>query len=232
MIFYYYFSQRINNKDGQIHYYKNVGSKSSHSIVDADANSIDYQGPKLNPTKAPSSVVGTDKYYKWRNNDFNVRQGLMDKWHTWQPSPPDYYMDYGDKYVKRFSKDLRPKLSTSGQGWLDRALVNLQTAIEMELRVNPKIELSNSGFKKFAFNSHVSAYEDAGLFNLPISDLLQIGTTPDMSDMLSPNGLRQVKQVGIDYMRQAKENPIPTTIRAAEFGIRIWQYYNNKKKND
>src|SRR5690606_9483101 len=101
-----------------------------------------------------------------------------------------------------------------------------------ELRVNPKIELSNSGFKKFAFNSHVSAYEDAGLFNLPISDLLQIGTTPDMSDMLSPNGLRQVKQVGIDYMRQAKENPIPTTIRAAEFGIRIWQYYNNKKKND
>src|SRR5690606_13798714 len=106
--------------------------------------------------------------------------------------------------------ELRPNLSITGQEWLGKALINLQTAIEVKLQVSPSIEIENRAFQKFAFDSHVTSYENAGLFNLPISDLVKIGTTPDVSDLLSPNGLGQVRQVASDYVGHAREHPIPT----------------------
>lgn len=210
-------------EDGKVHYYKRFGNKVTHSIADAD--DINYKGGPLSPTSAPASVLGTDKYYKWRNNDFNVRHGIMDKWYTDQPDPPDYYMGYGNKYVHRFSTELRPKLSSSGQVWLDNALVSLQNAIEIELKVNPSIELNNTKFSKFAFDSHVPSYENSGLFDLPISDLILIGGTPDITDLLSKNGRKQLFQVTSDYIRNAQKNPISTTIRAAEFGYKLYKYF-------
>ena len=215
-------------KDGQIHYVENRGGKITNSVVDAD--DVDYEGGNLNPTNAPSSIVGTTKYYTFRNNDFEIRQTLMDDWHSWQPDAPEYYLDYGDKYVKRFSKELYPNLSHEGKRWLNKALVNLQTAIELKLKTNPTIELDNDLFQKFAFDSHVDAYENAGLFKLPISDLLKIGSTPDISDLLSANGLRQMKQVAIDYVRDAKKNPLPTAFRFVQFSYNV--YKNLSKKND
>ena len=221
-------------KEGQIHYVKRTVSGSSikrlRSVVEAD--DVDYQGTKLNPTPAPKSLIGTTGYYKFRDNDFNIRQSLMDKWYTLQPDAPDYYMDYGDKYVNRFSKDLYPKLSNSGKAWLDGALVNLQTAIEEKLESDPSIEMDNGKFRKFAFDSHVEAYETAGLFGLPVKDLILIGTTPNISDLLSKNGLKQVMQVGKDYVDHAKRNPVYTGARVLEFGFEMYKSYRRLTKKD
>lgn len=202
-------------KNNQIHYSETRGSITKNSVKDVD--DIDYKGDKLRPTPAPPTILGTVDYYKWRTNDFNVRQGLMDKWYTWQPEAPEYYMCYGDKYVNRFSKELRPTLSSSGKKWLDQALINLQTAIEVKLKANPSIETNNDQFQKFAFDSHVKSYENAGLFELPINDLVKIGMTPDMSDLLTPNGLKQVMSVGQDYLRDLKKT---RTIRIGNFEIK------------
>ena len=43
--------------------------------------------------------------------------------------PPDYYMNYGDKYARRFTEELSPNLSERGQQWLVDARANLQEAM-------------------------------------------------------------------------------------------------------
>jgi RHS repeat-associated protein len=213
-----------------------------HRVVDANsiirtsrtmnADNVKYFGEKIRPFKAPESILGTTEYYAWRDNDFNIRHTLSDTWYEWQPSPPGYYMGYGDKYAKRFSEQLRPQLSSAGQEWLDRALLELQNAIEQKLEIDPSIETKNGLFKEFAFNSHVEAYENAGLFNLPIRDLILIGTTPDIKDLLSPNGFKQVRQVGLDYMQHAKEKPVSTAAKVIGFGISLYKNLSKSDDND
>lgn len=47
----------------------------------------------------------------------------------------------------------------------------------------------------FAFQSHVPAYEKAGVLQLSILDKVRIVLTPDASDLLSTEGLEQAKRV-------------------------------------
>lgn len=214
-------------KSGQLHSVVIInGVETSNTVM--NAFDVVYYGGYINPTVAPSSILGTVSYYTWRENDFNVRQTLMDGFFAWQPSAPDYYLDYGDKYIKKFSNELRPKLSPEGQQWLDDALINLQKAIEEKLKSNIKIEEDNDAFKKFAFESHVAAYEDAGLFDLPILDLLKIGTTPDIDDFFSKAGFKQVIQICKDYVDDAKKNPAKTTFEIIKFGIIIYRIFNEE----
>lgn len=49
---------------------------------------------------------------------------------------PDYYQDYGDKYIRRFMNKLYPKLSRSGQDWLVRARYLLQKYMEEGFKQN------------------------------------------------------------------------------------------------
>jgi RHS repeat-associated protein len=221
-------------EEGQIHYVKRVVTENSitrtSSIVDAD--DVDYYGGNLNPTPAPSSVLGTTDYYRFRDNDFNIRQTLMDTWYTWQPSSPDYYLDYGDKYVHIFSDELYPKLSPEGQIWLEDALENLQNAIEAKLKTNPSIELNNSAFTKFAFDSHVAAYENAGLFDLPIKDLTLIATTPDAMDLFTYKSVKQISKIMQDYFQHAQENPVKTTYEILKFAIYLYNIFSDDEEED
>ncbi|ATL49378.1 hypothetical protein COR50_20565 [Chitinophaga caeni] len=218
-------------KNGQVHYIQRIVTSGSIKRISQviSATKINYRGGDLKPTPAPPGVLGTTNYYKWRDSDFNIRQTLMDDLWSWQPEAPDYYLDYGDKYVNRFTKQLRSKLSIAGKRWLDNALVNLQNAMESKLNSDPEIETDNKRFQKFAFDSHVDAYENAGLLDLPIQDLVLIGLTPGIGDLLSPNGLKQVRQVTRDYIQHAKEHPVSATLRVVEFMIHI---YRKLKKDD
>jgi hypothetical protein len=92
-------------------------------------------------------------------------------------------------------------LSGEGKVWLDRALFNLQAMMEKELMSirGYGLESNNDAFQDFAFDSHVPAYEKAGLFSLPFSDLYIIGLTPDYADLLSEDGRRQMMQIAYDY---------------------------------
>lgn len=213
--------------DGQLYYTEIKGGMVEVDMMAMDAGRIHYKGPELLPTPAPESILGGNDYYQWRDNDFNVLQTLMDDIWSWQPSSPEYYLGYGDKYIQRFSNETNQKLSTAGQEWLGEARINLQMAIEEKLKTDPQIELDNSSFTTFAFDSHVPAYENAGLFALPISDLVQIGLTPDFSDLLSTDGLRQVKQVATDYPGYIKENPTETLKTWISFGLQIYDYISD-----
>ena len=130
------------------------------------------------PPPTPVGKLGTCPYYPWRNQNFISRHmGCNLK-------PPDYYLSYGYKYCVIFSIKTSPKLSPQGKIWLEQARKRLQLAIENKLKKKPEIELNSEEFTAFAFNTHVQAYWDSGLGELPIPDLIRIGFTPDFKEWL------------------------------------------------
>ncbi len=154
-------------------------------------------GPQARPADAntPADLtdqIGTLDYYRNRRDDFVRRNPGVE--------PPDYYMDYGDKYARRFSEELYPNLSERGQEWLVDARRGLQERMEARRREDPaafaELERNPEAFRRFAYDTHPDAYMEAGLSRLPPSDLAQIPVTPDRRDLLSPDGLRQVAITG------------------------------------
>jgi len=132
-----------------------------------------YVGKRCNPKPppAPKNIIGQCEYYRWRYDNFKSRH--IDCGHE----PPDYYLDYGEHYCCLFQNFLRSRLTDKGQQWLDKAKKNLQIAMEKGLILNPKVELNNEEFRKFAFATHADAYWNAGFHDIPILDKLLIGKT-------------------------------------------------------
>jgi hypothetical protein len=135
--------------------------------------------------------VGTATYYQDRQADFKRRHPDL--------AAPDYYMAYGDKYYRRFTTELRPKLSAQGKLWVDRASLLFQERIEARVgdTVAEKLEFDRlekdgSAFREFAFGTHCGTYIEAGVADLPESDLWEIYWTPDLADMVSPEGREQL----------------------------------------
>jgi len=157
------------------------------------------------PVKPDS--LGTKDYYKIRNSDFKMRN--KDK------TPPDYYLSYGDKYVKKFKDETRSKLSDKGKSWLDRTLLNLQNSIEKKLKVDTKIELDPTKFRTYCFDSHPQAYISAGLFKLAPEDLYQIALTPEWRDLLTTESMLQVVEI-VKRWSKEKANEI------LKLPFRVW----------
>ncbi|MCC6998798.1 MAG: DUF4157 domain-containing protein [Deltaproteobacteria bacterium] len=151
------------------------------------------------PTPLPG-MVGNVGYYAARHADFKAR------YPTPPPSPPDYYMSYGDKYARRFTTVLRPTLSPGGQLWVDRTFVLLQQAIESRLTADPMafdaLERDGASFRAFAYGTHPRAYLDGGLHTLPVTDLMRIATTPDLGDIMTLDGVSQVIETGVGLIPQ------------------------------
>jgi RHS repeat-associated protein len=163
-----------------------------------------------NPNAAPEDIIGTINFYKWRQDDFVRRyKGTNSR-------PPDYYLKYGDKYINRFIKDTYRRLSVNGQIWLLKALVNLQRAIESELRINPKIEENNRMFNEFAFSSHVGAYVNAGILTQSVTDKVIIALTPDPGDLFSKEGLQQAMEIGRQQINYYVNNPDFASLQVTE----------------
>ncbi len=166
---------------------------------DNKGNNVEQGEPKTPPTPMYDKI-GSMNYYKLRHADFVERNPGK--------SPPEYYLNYGDKYINRFTHVTRDKLSPQGKKWLDKALINLQRAIEVRLTFDPYLELDNDAFKNFAFKSHVGAYESAGVLNLSVMDKVQIVLTPDPWDLFSKEGIEQALQVGYDQAKVYAKNPL------------------------
>jgi hypothetical protein len=141
----------------------------------------------------PVPADGALNYYQKRHCDFVLR------WPT--TPPPEYYLGYGDKYARRFSLEVYPKLSPTGQAWLDRCRVNLQAAIENHLAIDPEafdqLERSGPPFTDFAYATHADAYLNAGLSTLNPFELARIALTPDVADLITKAGLGQALEVGL-----------------------------------
>lgn len=146
-------------------------------------------------TGTPSTLsehYGKPSYYDQRVLDFLKRYPeLLEK------DAPKYYVEYGKKYFQRFTNDTKPKLSSAGQEWVDDTSVALQVKLSNILIENPGIELDESLLKEKAFESHVDAYIESGLLELPMSDKIQILFTVDFKDsVLDPLGREQILIVG------------------------------------
>ena len=86
------------------------------------------------------------------------------------------------------------QLSPDGQKWLSNTLRRLQEKMEEGLKKTN--ECDNKAMRKMAFESHVSAYNPHEMADLPISDLIKIGTTPDAAEWLSLDTWEQAVDVG------------------------------------
>ncbi len=144
---------------------------------------------EAHPAACPPN--GNLDYYRCRAADFVVRNPGH--------ALPDYYLEYGDVYVRRLTAETQPLLSPVGQAWMDRARVNLQIAMEARREADPQafaeLERDASAFRAFGFETHTAAYRDAGVDQLPLRDLILIGITPDMQDLLGKDGLRQLLSI-------------------------------------
>jgi hypothetical protein len=144
----------------------------------------------------PGRVAINIDYYATRAKDYETRHKMAG---NPQPTPPDYYLGYGDKYVRRFNQVLRPKLSTTGQAWIDLTSFLLQWQMEHQCRTDPekfaRLEENPAAFKQFAYATHAEAYIRAGIAELPFKELCLIALTPDLCDLLTQAGLCQAFKV-------------------------------------
>lgn len=154
-------------------------SSQTTQLQTLDSNSTQADLPAAIPT-------GTVDYYRERNADFMRRNPGM--------TPPDYYMQYGDKYSQRFASLTRKDLSSQGLKWRDKTLKALQDAMEAKRAADPvgfaELERNPNKFKDFVYGTHTDAYIESGLFELPIRDIITIAHTPDIGDVFSLPSLR------------------------------------------
>jgi len=130
-------------------------------------------------------------YYRQRHDDFVRRNPGA--------TPPDYYLNYGQKYCDKFSALGSKDLSPAGLAWRDKTLAALQDAVETKRAEDPagfaQLERDPEAFKKFCYDTHADAYVNSGLFKLPAQDLVKIATTPELRDLLGKDGVRQIVDV-------------------------------------
>ena len=136
--------------------------------------------------------------------------------------PPDYYVSYGYYYCSIYGAKLQPRLSKGGKAWLEKARKLLQQNMDDGLKDNmsndeivvqckrypsrtahmsaPRkaLEIHPARFKTFAFRTHVPAYLDAGLADLPISDLAKIGGQPNLEEWLDRETWEQAIDSGME----------------------------------
>lgn len=207
-------------------------------------------------TPAPDSAIGTIDYYydekkanstePWLSRHFD----FMNRHKSCKHTVPEYYFGYGNKYIRKFTNELSPKLSSAGKTWLIEARRLLQVYMEDGFKNNvdstevitecndyPKafgrvttdttesLELNNDNFKTFAFGTHPPAYIDAGLGNLSLADLARIGLTPDFKEWFGADSWAQLGEIlrylGHDKITKLQELPDKTLEELKRAGIRV-----------
>jgi len=148
------------------------------------------------PTPAPSSILGKCEYYQFRYDDFVKRhKGCA------QHTPPNYYLDYGLKYCRKFSTGLYPKMDAEGKVWLPKARLLLQKSMEENLaKANGRMstsyvdrnhpianELNEQEFKDFALHTHIRSYWEAGLRKVSHNDIEKIAETLNLREWKDPD---------------------------------------------
>lgn len=134
--------------------------------------------------------------------------------------PPTYYRAYGYYYCSRFGAYLLPSMTSDlARNWLRDARLYLQkymdiglgqnnkgTEIFLQSKLNEKanqkmsfkkqsVELDDKTFKTYAFSSHVPAYIDGGIQDVPLEDLLRIICEPNIQEWMDIETIQQAIQV-------------------------------------
>lgn len=150
--------------------------------------------------------------------------------------PPSYYLSYGYYYCSNYGAKLNPRLSEAGKHWLARARFLLQKNMETGLHQNMigdgiqmasgidgngsfsmsdvkqyQLELDDDTFKSFAFNTHPLAYLDAGLADLPWTDLLKITGQPSIQEWEDGRTWEQAVESGAVVLPQKAGDLVNST---------------------
>ncbi|CCH48504.1 hypothetical protein [Pseudodesulfovibrio piezophilus] len=157
--------------------------QTGNSVKDVEEHYRQKSGAK--PTWIKDDL-GKTEYYEKRAQDFEERNPGKEA--------PDYYREYGDKYVKRFDK-LKPELSKEGQEWMERTKDRLQFKMEAGLLSGEWDESKPEELKEKAYDSHSEAYLEAGLADLPQEDIEKIVGVVDRLDMTNGAALKESLQV-------------------------------------
>ncbi|MFN3151569.1 CARDB domain-containing protein [Bremerella sp.] len=164
------------------------------------------------PSPTPyDGTFGDARYYRFRHQDFlNRFCGGNATGCAPGVQPPDYYLDYGDKYLNEFAND-RDNYSPEGQAWIDRTRAELQKQLEQGLLNDPSMETDSQRFRDFAFDTHPDAYIKSGLFDLPWSDYWEIVWTTGEDSVFTTEGWEQIWDVGVEYLDTMYED-LSTTL--------------------
>lgn len=201
----------------------------------------------IHVTSAPEQIYGNVNYYydlsknvagsgfKSRHFDFLARH--IDCGHN----VPEYYLSYGDKYIKKFTTELYPKLSQAGKNWLVSARQKLQEYMEKGFEQNIKntiiiiqhtdshdeftfedatdhecLELDNKLFKDFAFWTHPPAYIDGGFYTLTANDKFEVmKTVEDGGDLWSWDTVAQMWHTGRQEVQYGKSGSTSNSFESA-----------------
>ncbi|MGC4067398.1 MAG: hypothetical protein QM784_22685 [Polyangiaceae bacterium] len=88
------------------------------------------------------------------------------------------------------------------------------------------LEQRNDAFRSFAYGTHQDAYLNAGLRFLPVTDLARIAATPDLGDLLTVDGIKQLLGTGVSLVPQWGENVIDSAQRSyGELERSIYRLY-------
>ncbi|HDR9249755.1 hypothetical protein [Burkholderia vietnamiensis] len=163
------------------------------------------------------------------NSDWSRHGNFMMRHVGCGHKPPDYYISYGYYYCSDYGSNLAPKLSPQGKAWLNKARKLLQVNMEDGLNQNMmgdtiqmaspmpgngsvdmtwpqfELELNTEKFKEFAFKTHPMAYLDGGLADLPITDLVRIGTRPNIQEWGDGKTWGQAVDSAIPVLRKKAE---------------------------
>lgn len=146
-------------------------------------------------TAMPAPARPGRDYYRARADDYRARHHSP----AGACPPPGYYLQYGDRYARRFTRELRPRLSAAGRAWVDATCRRLQVLMEARRAADPDrfaaLEEDPPAFKRFAFGMHAQAYVECGIARLPLRDLVRIACAPDLRDLLTPAAARQAWRV-------------------------------------
>ncbi len=161
----------------------------------------------VDPLPAPlQDLVGKPDavYYLARINDFKRR-------HPEKPVPAYYQFVY--KNARRFTDETYFRLSPQGKKWIREVFVELQQKLEDARMNNPQTFAKweqDGTLMELGYYSHVPAYMRTGFTRLPFGDLLQILTTPDVSDFCNRPAIISTLELGIklhcDRLKQALED--------------------------
>ena len=169
--------------------------------------------------KKPTPLYDKDQYldyYKKRIEDFKER--YPDK------EPPSYYEFYGDFYMHEFLDKTFHLLSPEGRVWIDLTLKKLQQEMDNML-LDPEysgIELNEEKFLDEAFETHVKAYDEAGICKLSFTDKVFIAMTVYPVDLFQSRGLEQVAKIGVKQIAYWITN-------LSEAKSQYIEYCNNKE---
>ncbi len=130
-----------------------------------DMEGLDKSVRKV-PRQAPDGVLGSPEYYRWRAEEFKQRH--PDK------EPPDYLLNYGDKYAKIFRDEIRPNLTDEGKKWVDRTMRGLQERMEKAYKDGTLDEMDPKAFKDFATGIHSDVYNKEGFGELSDRDVEKV----------------------------------------------------------